>query len=232
LEDVWLRLHCGPVPAQGALLDAGFVRRLGGYSPVEEYLRPFREAPTEEVLDRCLYHDIRSYLPHLLQMEDRLSMAVSLESRLPLLDYRVVELLATIPPELKVKGLRPKRLLGEIAGGVIPDSIRQRRDKIPFAVPVKRWFARELQGLIDAVLRSPQSLDRGVIDPDWLRDSALTSSTIWALLNLELWFRVFIDRDPAWSARSLEISSPAPRPVSSRGRRIRSSLLGRRKPAH
>ena len=65
---------------------------------------PLREAPTDERLDQCLYHDMRFYLPGLLHLEDRVSMSVSLESRVPLLDYRVVELLATVPPEAKVPG--------------------------------------------------------------------------------------------------------------------------------
>ena len=66
-------------------------------------------------MTKCLYHDLRIYLPGLLHLEDRASMAVSLESRVPLLDYRIIEFLATVPPEQKVNGLKPKFLIREIA---------------------------------------------------------------------------------------------------------------------
>ncbi|WP_368784336.1 asparagine synthase-related protein, partial [Acinetobacter baumannii] len=70
-----------------------------------------------------LYHDMKAYLPGLLQVEDRTSMAVSLESRVPMLDYRIVELAATIPPHIKVKGLEPKYIFKKAMQGVIPNEI-------------------------------------------------------------------------------------------------------------
>ena len=144
LEDRWVSNHCGVEPGRHPLLHPGFVQTLGGYSPRGAYLRAFHEAGTDEILDKCLYHDLRVYLPQFLALEDRMSMAVSLESRVPLLDHRVVELVARIPPALKVSGREPKRLLKEIVRPLLPASIRERRDKRPFPIPVGQWFAGEL----------------------------------------------------------------------------------------
>src|SRR5437899_13103427 len=88
-----------------------FVRRLVRYSPRQRYVGALYEATTDAILDKCLYHDLRVYLPQLLAMEDRMSMAVSLESRVPLLDPRIVELMGRIHPPLQVRGRQPKRLL-------------------------------------------------------------------------------------------------------------------------
>ena len=95
-EDLWISFHCGDEPVHHPTLHPRFVKSLGGYSPRDTYLAPLRAAPTDEILDKCLYHDLRVYLPQLLAMEDRMSMAVSLESRIPLLDHRIVELSARL----------------------------------------------------------------------------------------------------------------------------------------
>ena len=120
LGERWIGLHCGPSPRLNPLVDRRFVASLGDYAPEAEYLQAFDGAPTDRLLDRCLYHDLKVYLPQLLHKEDRASMAVSLESRLPLLDHRIVELLATVPPEHKVPGLEPKALLRRAASQWLP----------------------------------------------------------------------------------------------------------------
>jgi len=198
VEDRWISAHCGAEPLRHPMLHSGFVKTLEGYSPRNAYLRAFHEASTDEILDKCLYHDLRVYLPQFLMLEDRMSMAVSLESRVPLLDHRVVELVARIPPEVKVSGRQPKRLLKEVVRPLLPATIVERRNKRPFPIPVERWFAGEMAKTVREILRSPRCLDRGVFDPDRLRDGALSPAALWPLVNLELWFRIFVDRDPCW----------------------------------
>ena len=122
-------------------------------------------------------------------------MAVSIESRVPLLDYRIAEFLATVPPEQKAPGLVPKSLLRAIGERVLPPEVLNRRDKSPFPVPVATWMSRELKSDVRDILLSPASLDRGVFDPDELRHAAIDAS-LWPALNVEMWFRLFIDRDP------------------------------------
>lgn len=194
-EQVWMQLHCGQPIARNANVHPGFVSRLQGYTPEEDYLEAFRNAPTDELLDRGLHHDLRCYLPSLLHMEDRVSMAVSLESRVPLLDYRIAELLARIPPDQKVKDRVPKRLLREASRRWLPEEVRKRRDKAGFAMPVESWLGNELADDLRRVLGSDASLGRGIFDPKVLRDRSFWVVDGWKALNVELWFRIFIDRD-------------------------------------
>jgi len=109
---------------------------------------------------------------------------------------------ARIPPALKVRGRQPKRLLQEVARPLLPESVRARRDKSPFPIPVGQWFAGALSGTVQRILRSPRCLDRGIFDPDRLRESAFPPMLAWQVLNLELWFRIFVDCDPHWVAQT------------------------------
>jgi asparagine synthase (glutamine-hydrolysing) len=218
IEDRWVLSHCREEPQFDPTLHPRFLQGLAGYSPRAAYVQPLREAKTDETLDKCLYHDLRVYLPQLLAMEDRMSMAVSLESRVPLLDHRIVELLARIPPALKVSGRWPKRLLREVLRPLLPESVRERRDKSPFPVPVSQWLARELAGDVRAILRSAPCLDRGVFNPDRLRDDELPPALAWPIVNIELWFRIFIDRDPEWLEPARALAAPRDaRPACARG---------------
>src|SRR5262249_12497849 len=108
LGDTWVGLHCAPEPATNPGLDSRFRAALAGYSPRHEYLAPLLNPPPDHRLDQLLNHDLRVYLPSLLHKEDRASMALSLESRAPLLDHRIIEYMATVPPAQKVLGLMPK----------------------------------------------------------------------------------------------------------------------------
>jgi asparagine synthase (glutamine-hydrolysing) len=130
--------------------------------------------------------------------EDRASMAVSLESRVPLLDYRIVEYMATVPPEDKVPKRVPKGMLREVAAPLLPAQIVSRNDKTPFPVPLREWIAGQCAPQIRALLQSAASLDRGIFNPRVLRDPRLSAGEMLTMLNVEAWFRVFIDRDPAW----------------------------------
>ena len=207
VEDVWVSLHTSAVPQRSPLLSRRFVSELRGYSPIQAYLAPFKQAPTDQLLDRCLYHDLRSYLPGLLHMEDHMSMSVSVESRVPLLDHRIVEFMATVPPHQKVPGMQPKGLLRNAARGFIPEMIRKRQDKRPFPVPFDFWVHGVLNDFSREVLLSPQSLDRGILDPDRLRHWDLTNEEIWSALNIELWFQLFIERDAAWVEQAKALRS-------------------------
>lgn len=194
-EQLWIRSHCGPPLASNPHVHPHFVKRLGGFTPEDDYLAAFRGAGTDEVLDRCLHHDLRCYLPSLLHMEDRVSMAVSLESRVPLLDYRLVEALARIPPEQKVRDHVPKRLLREAGKHWLPEEVLNRRDKAGFAMPVPNWFERELADDLRRILGSKRSRERGVFDPAILTDRSFWVTDGWKGLNIELWYRIFIDGD-------------------------------------
>ena len=198
LGELWIRLHCALDPLTNPGLDPRFRSSLAGYTPRREYLAPLKEAPTDQTFDQLLYHDLRVYLPSLLHKEDRASMAVSLESRVPLLDYRVIEYLATVPPAQKVPDLLPKALLRAIARPLLPASVVDRRDKTPFPSPEDQWLAAGHLPMVDHLLAEERTLDRGIFVADDLRGASLEPLARITAFNVELWFRLFIDRDPHW----------------------------------
>jgi asparagine synthase (glutamine-hydrolysing) len=201
-EDLWVQLHCGTEPKHNPVFHQDFVAALQRYSPKDDYIKPLIEISTDQVLDKCLYHDLRVYLPGLLHWEDRASMSVSLESRVPLLDHRIVEFLATIPPEKKVDGMESKHLLREIGSSLLPEEVWKRRDKRPFPVPGKFSLSKEMNEMTQNILLSPESLKRGIFDPRVLKDHSNNNSNIsslWQLINVELWFKIFIDKNPQYT---------------------------------
>jgi asparagine synthase (glutamine-hydrolysing) len=146
------------------------------------------------------YGDLQGYLPlDVLTKVDRMTMAHSIEARPPLLDHRLVEFAATIPPELRYRDGTTKYLFKQALRGILPDRIIDRR-KQGFAVPLARWFRGELSGYARDVLLSASSRQRGVLNPAtverWLqlhqrgRDLDLQ---LWTMLSFELWCRRFLD---------------------------------------
>lgn len=204
LEETWIQLHCHS-GRPDLFFENDLVRRLGGYSPEEAYLKPLREAATDRALDQCLYHDLRVYLPSLLHLEDRASMALSIESRVPYLDHRIVEFLATVPPEQKVKNLQPKYLMRQAASAMLPDEVWQRKEKFPF--PVSNKDAKGLKDFCRQVLLSSESLKRGILKPKFLEGAGDFNAVTMQLLNVELWFKIFIDQDPFWLGQTKRPSS-------------------------
>jgi asparagine synthase (glutamine-hydrolysing) len=205
LAETWAALHCDYAVEENPLIERSFLKSLNGYSPRVAYAAPFSTVGTAEPLDQCLYHDLTIYLPSLLHLEDRVSMSVSLESRVPFLDHRVVEFLATVPPSQKVPGRMPKFLLRQLASSLLPESIRVSRDKRGFPVPGRFWRTPQVNALIKEVLLSPESLDRGIFRPEALREACDAEgdvSVFWPLVNVELWFKIFIDQHPEWIRRA------------------------------
>ena len=200
-EDIWIQLHCGHLPDDNPIFQKDFVKSLRGYSPKDDYIRPLLEVNTDQILDKCLYHDLRIYLPALLHLEDRASMAVSIESRVPLLDYRIVEFLATVPPEQKVNGMQPKYLLRQIASSLLPEQVWKRKDKRHFPAPVKFLLSKDIMEMTKDILLSSDSLKRGIFKPLALKNALYDTNQSWFLMNIELWFKFFIDKNPYWLSK-------------------------------
>ena len=196
-ERLWIQLHCGLEPQVDPTLHPEFVAALAGYSPTESYLDAFRNAPSANLFDRCLHHDLRCYLPSLLHMEDRTSMANSVESRVPLLDHRIVEFVARLPDRFRPD--LPKKMFRASARRWLPAEIADRKDKAGFPLPVEQWFRNELAAPSARVFTSRSMQSRGIFDAATLRSPDFGRSRGWAALNLELWFRIFVERslDPA-----------------------------------
>jgi asparagine synthase (glutamine-hydrolysing) len=152
-------------------------------------------------LDRLLYADIKTYLVELLMKQDQMSMAASIESRVPFLDHKLVEFVATLPDEWKLYGWTTKRILREAMKGVLPSSILKRR-KMGFPVPFGGWVKDGWSAVARDVLLDRQCRERGLLDPaavesllaDHVGGRIDGGDRIWSLLNLELWYRTFIDK--------------------------------------
>jgi asparagine synthase (glutamine-hydrolysing) len=172
----------------------------GAYGSSVGYFHKLNGAST--LLDRLLYSDIKTYLVELLMKQDQMSMATSIESRVPFLDHKLVEYAATLPDAWKLSGLTTKRVLRESMKGLLPDSILN-RPKMGFPVPFAGWTRGPWNAVAREVLLDRRSTERGIIDPQavarLLRDHADGRTDggdrIWSLLNLELWYRTFIDKE-------------------------------------
>ncbi len=170
------------------------------------------------MLQRLLYTDIKTYLVELLMKQDQMSMASSIESRVPFLDHVLVEYVAGLPSKWKRSGLTTKRLLREAVKDVLPASILE-RPKMGFPVPFGAWLRGPWRDVVHDVLLDRRARERGVTDPQAIETLLRAHAAgdidggdrLWSLLNLELWFRTFIDRDgvqtlgePARAARADE----------------------------
>src|SRR6185295_3835193 len=157
---------------------------------------------TSTLLDRLLYTDIKTYLVELLMKQDQMSMATSIESRVPFLDHVLVEFAAQLPDEWKLSGFTTKRILREAMKGLLPESILN-RPKMGFPVPFAGWTRGPWNSVARDVLLDRRAVERGIIEPKavdrLLRDHAEGRTEggdrIWTLLNLELWHRTFVDRE-------------------------------------
>ncbi len=154
------------------------------------------------LLKRLLYTDINTYLVELLMKQDQMSMAASIESRVPFLDHPLVEFAAQIPSSYACKGLEGKSILKSAVEDLLPRSIIHRR-KMGFPTPWSGWLAGEQLQELENLLLEPRSVQRNLFQKDAICQlfaehrtcSRDNSNRIWRLLNLELWFRVFVDRD-------------------------------------
>ncbi|GIX49575.1 MAG: asparagine synthetase B [Candidatus Tectimicrobiota bacterium] len=164
----------------------------------------FDALPAATPTARRQYVDLKTYLTDvILTKVDRASMAVSLEARAPLLDYRLVEFAASLPDRYKVRGGQGKYLLKALARQLLPASIVTRRKK-GFSIPKARWLRQELYDFCADILLSARARGRGYFRPSAVeallqahrRGSRDFSDQLWALLCLELWHRQFVDRVP------------------------------------
>jgi asparagine synthase (glutamine-hydrolysing) len=184
---------------------------------VASYAAPVgRPAPGDRLHQEMLW-DARHHLGGLLQVEDRVSMAVSIEARTPFLDYRLVEFSARVPPMLRMKNLVTKFLVREAVRDLLPPSIVDRRDKRGFPTPVDLWFRGPLRGWVEEVLvSSPRVASRGLFDSAALRRLLAEhqagrdrSALLWRLLCVEIWFRTFIDPPAIPSATPVALTAVA-----------------------
>ena len=160
-----------------------------------------------EMLHRLLYTDIKTYLVELLMKQDQMSMAASVESRVPFLDHTLVQFTAGIPAKFATRGLAGKFILKSAVEDLLPTSIIYRQ-KMGFPTPWAYWLAGPQLAELEAILLEPRSLNRGYFRQEAIRSIFSehragrrdNGNRIWRLLNLELWARVCLDGDPVVDA--------------------------------
>ena len=200
-----------PQEEQSRLLSPQIASELRDTSAYAGSMAFYRPGDRESLLSRLLYLDIKTYLVELLMKQDQMSMAASIESRVPFLDHKLVEFAARIPARHKVRYLSGKYLLRRAMAGRLPDEILNRH-KMGFPTPTKLWLRHQLFDRVAALLTDGRLAGRGIVNADYLRDlldahragRVDATDALWRLVNFELWNRVFFDRDPAVQPRSSE----------------------------
>jgi len=175
---------------------------LEDYNPFFSFKKIFNgeNVGKQSYFDQMTHFDFKTLLPALLQVEDRMSMAHGLESRVPLLDHKIVELAATIPSNIKFENGDMKHIFKKVVRPLLPDSILQRKDKMGFPTPLVEWSKKgPVKEFIHDVFQSSKAKHREYIDNSKVIDKISNESkfgrNLWAFLCLELWQQEFLDQN-------------------------------------
>lgn len=196
-------VSCFNRPRKSYLYSDGFSERLnGGFGKSESGFRAVADSvSTGNEIDKLLYLDSKTYLPgDILTKVDRMTMANSLEARVPLLDHELIEFVVGIPSHLKMNGLQTKHILKKSMDGIVPNEILY-REKQGFGVPIGEWINIQLRDRIIGDLSGKRTLERGFFNSGYIgtllkehsngrRDH---SHALWVLWMFELWQRKYID---------------------------------------
>jgi asparagine synthase (glutamine-hydrolysing) len=179
-------------------VDWASLDRQGVFDRFKAIFNSERNVKKQAYFDLMTHFDFKCLLPALLQVEDRMSMAHGLESRVPFLDAPLVEFAATIPADIKFKQGNLKHFLKTSFAPEMPDELSRRRDKMGFPVPLKEWFAAELRDFVGDVFTTQTSRKRPFFNTQSILDGfdrgERFSRKAWGLLSLELWHQLFHDR--------------------------------------
>ena len=177
------------------------INKLGDPSSSEKILRYFNAENADHVVDKMLYTDLMTRIPdHLLTISDRMTMAHSLESRAPLIDYNVVEFAASLPANLKLKGNNLTYLLRQVSKRYLPEEITKLK-KQGFRFPLGIWFRTDLKDFLLNLFDQSRFVELGMFEKSYI-DQLLAEHMsgkvdhnyrIWVLLNLEYWYRMYFD---------------------------------------
>jgi asparagine synthase (glutamine-hydrolysing) len=191
---------------QRRLLSEGFAASARDHRDPLSLFRDYLDrAPAQDPLSELLYLDTKTYLPgDILTKVDRMSMATSLEARVPLLDHVFVEYVTSLPAHWKLRGREQKYILKKLAmrAGVPREVVH--RPKQGFALPLVHWIREEFKHELPRILLEPRTLQRGYLNRQGVRQlldehargRRNHSGSIWRLLAFELWHRNFLEKSP------------------------------------
>ncbi|MCS7213407.1 MAG: asparagine synthase (glutamine-hydrolyzing) [Candidatus Calescibacterium sp.] len=159
----------------------------------DEFIKIFDKKDAKSYFNKMTYFDMKTLLPALLHVEDRVSMAHSIESRVPILDRRIPEFMATVPPTIKFKNGTLKYLLKKSVENILPREIVGRKDKKGFPVPLNEWITENKkfrEFVFDVAFSLPDIFDRTKVEL-LVNRARPFSRGVWGLINLSLWFSTF-----------------------------------------
>jgi asparagine synthase (glutamine-hydrolysing) len=190
--------------AQRELLTPETKARAGALDPYAGVRHYLEQTDAGTLLNQLLYADMKTYLQELLMKQDQMSMAASIESRVPFLDHKLVEFTAALPERMKLRGWTTKYILRRSMKDVLPAEILK-RPKMGFPVPVGAWFRGRFRSVVDEYVLGERASARGLFNQDFVRrlvaehQASVGNHTerLWSLVNFEMWLRQFIDEERA-----------------------------------
>jgi asparagine synthase (glutamine-hydrolysing) len=189
--------------AQRRLLTAEAREQISAIDPYRTALGYINNSDAEVLLDQMLAADMGTYLHELLMKQDQMSMAASIESRVPFLDHKLVEFSASLPASLKLRGLQTKFILRRAMRGKLPAQILTRK-KMGFPVPVGKWLRGGFKHVVEEYVMGERARGRGVFEREYVSELVRRheggedhTERLWALINFEIWQRRFFDGESA-----------------------------------
>jgi asparagine synthase (glutamine-hydrolysing) len=214
-EDYMAMLAYYDESGRSELYSGSFAAAVGDHRADAVHRRHLRRAAGKPWLHQAMYLDTKTFLPALnLTYMDKMSMAHSIEVRVPLLDERIADVMRRTPVSSKMRRFTRKALFKDAMRGIVPDEIID-RPKAGFGAPVRGWLAHELRPLLDDVLSPEAVRRRGLFEPravervldDFRTGRRDTALQIWQLLTLELWQQAFVDGTPAPPSAALHAAA-------------------------
>jgi asparagine synthase (glutamine-hydrolysing) len=188
-------------------------KQLNGLNSSTVITKHYYAGFASDPIDRMLYADFMTRLPeHSLMLTDRMSMAHGLEARAPFLDHELIEFMAAFPARLKIKGKQTKYILRKLARDYLPENI-VRRQKQGFMFPVAYWFRNELYAFLKNILMDSYFVKSGLFNGNEVsrlledhRSNRIDNHVrLWMLLNLEVWYRIYIEQqDHQWISEGMK----------------------------
>ena len=205
-EEIYFdNFYCAfPESQHSALFTRRCLDELQGVDPYAGSMKFFSPAGKASLLNHLLYLDVKTYLVELLMKQDQMSMAASIESRVPFLDHKLVEFAASLPARLKIRRFNGKYILRRAMEDRLPHEIIHRTKK-GFPTPIQPWLRGPLFEKLSRVLSDGRLAERKIVRQEFVDSllqehrggSARATDGCWRLLTFELWNRIFLDRDPA-----------------------------------